>query len=215
MILRKTNRPEADVALLEILLANLNDGRDDRRRYRNRAAGGRHIRKRLLDERSNVVVVEIPHRNDDKVRGDIGIVEVAAQRGLVETRDAVGRAEDRPAERMTVPVGFGEELVHQIVRRVLDHLDLFEDDLLLALDVFRGEHRARDEIRQDVGRERQVLVEHLDVVAGVLLRRESVELAADGIHLLGNVFRRPALRALEEHVLDEVGDPSALGGFVA
>ena len=64
-------------------------------------------------------------------------------------------------------------------------------------------------------RERQVLVEHLDVVAGVFLGGEGVELAADRVDRLGDVFGRPRRRALEEHVLDEMGDAAALGRFVA
>ena len=38
---------------------------------------------------------------------------------------------------MIRPEALREELVHEIVWRVLDHLDLFEDDLLLLLDIFR------------------------------------------------------------------------------
>ena len=58
-----------------------------------------------------------------------------------------------------------EQLVDQIVGRVLDHLDLFEDDLLLPLDVVRVERRVQHDVREQIDRERQVLVEHLDVVA--------------------------------------------------
>ena len=59
-----------------------------------------------------------------------------------------------------------------------------------------------------------MLVEHLDVVAGVFLRREGVELAADRIDRLRDVLGRTRRRALEQHVLDEMGDAAALGGFV-
>ena len=38
---------------------------------------------------------------------------------------------------MVLPEALREQLVDQIVGRVLDHLDLFEDDLLFALDVVR------------------------------------------------------------------------------
>ena len=42
---------------------------------------------------------------------------------------------------MAVPEALREQLVDQIVGRVLDHLDLFENHLLLALDVVGRERR--------------------------------------------------------------------------
>ena len=60
-----------------------------------------------------------------------------------------------------------------------------------------------------------MLVEDLDVVAGVFLRGEGVELAADRVDRLRDVFRRPRRRPLEEHVLDKMRDAAALGRFVA
>ena len=69
---------------------------------------------------------------------------------------------------------------------------------------------------EDVDRERQVLVEHLDVVARVFLGGERVELAADRVDRLRDVLGRCGVAgALEEHVLDEVRDAAALGRFVA
>ena len=65
-------------------------------------------------------------------------------------------------------------------------------------------------VAQQIGRERQMLVEHLDVVAGVFLGRERVELPANRVDLLGDLLRGPIRRALEEHVLDEMRD-AALG----
>ena len=64
-------------------------------------------------------------------------------------------------------------------------------------------------------RERHVLVEHLDVVAGVFLGGERVELAADRIDRLRNHLRRPRRRALEQHVLDEMRDAAFGIGLVA
>ena len=46
------------------------------------------------------------------------------------------------------------------------------------------------DVREQIDGERQMLVEHLDVVARVLLRRERVELAADGIDRLRDIFGR-------------------------
>ena len=78
-----------------------------------------------------------------------------------------------------------------------------------------AERRVQDDVGEDVEGQRQVLVEHLDVVAGVFLGGERVELPADRVDRLGDVFGRPRARALEEHVLDEVRDAAALRGFVA
>ena len=89
---------------------------------------------------------------------------------------------------MPFPEVLREQLVDEIVGRVLDHLDLFEDDLLLALDLVGGERRAQHDVGQQIDGERQVLVEHLDVVARVFLRRERVELAADRIDRLRDVL---------------------------
>ena len=116
---------------------------------------------------------------------------------------------------MVLPEILGEQLVDEVVRRVLDHLDLFEDDLLLALDVVGAERRVHHDVGEHVDGERQVLVEHLDVVARVFLGGERVHLAADGVDRLGDVLGAPGRRALEEHVLDEMGDAALLLRLVA
>jgi hypothetical protein len=56
---------------------------------------------------------------------------------LREGLDGLLRTENRSAERMAFPEMLREQLVDKIVGRVLDHLDFFEDDLLLALDFVR------------------------------------------------------------------------------
>ena len=115
---------------------------------------------------------------------------------------------------MVFPEALREELVDQIVGGVLDHLDLFDDDLLLALDIVAREGRIPHDVGQDVERERQMLVEHLDVVAGVFLGGKGVELSADGVDRLCDVFRRTGRCPLEQHVLDEVRDATSLRRLV-
>jgi hypothetical protein len=116
---------------------------------------------------------------------------------------------------MVFPESLSEQLVHEVVGRILDHLDFFEDHLFLALDVVGAERRIADDVRKNVDGEREVLVEHLDVIAGVFLRSERVELPADRVDRLGDVFGGTRAGALEQHVLDEMRDTAALGRFVA
>ncbi len=59
-----------------------------------------------------------------------------------------------------------------------------------------------------------MFVEDLDVVARVFLGGERIELAADGIDLLGDILGGPRGRALEQHVLDKMGHAAPLSGFV-
>ena len=103
----------------------------------------------------------------------------------------------------------------EVVRRVLDHLDLFDDHLLLAVHIVRVESRVEHDVGQDVERQRKVLVEDLDVVGRVLLGRERVQLAADRVHGLGDLLGAAAGGPLEEHVLDEVGDAGVFVRLVA
>ena len=68
---------------------------------------------------------------------------------------------------------------------------------------------------KDVESQRQMLVEHLDVVAGVFLGGERVHLAADGVDGLGDVLGRSRAGPLEQHVLHEMGDAARVLRFVA
>ena len=190
-------------------------GRTGRRRlFLPVRAGVGHRAERLFDHGAQLRVLEVACRRDDQVAADVGAPEVRQQHVAGEAPDRLGRAENRPAERVVAPVLLGEQLVDEIVGSVLDHLDLFEDHLLLALDLVDRKRRVQHQVRQDVEGPRQVLVHHLDVVAGVLLRRERVEVAAHRVELLRDLLRAAPLGALEEHVLDEVGDAALLGVLV-
>ena len=105
--------------------------------------------------------------------------------------------------------------MHQIVRRVLHHLDLFEHHLLLALDVTGVERRVEDQVGEHVDGAWEMLVDHFDVVAGALLGGERIELPAERVDLLGDLLGRPGRRALEQHVLDEMRNARVGGALVA
>jgi hypothetical protein len=215
VILPIARRAEADVTLLELLVAD-DDLRDDVRRcVPERLTDERHAVERAQHQVAHLVVLDVAGRRDDQVRRAVGAREIRPQPLAGERLDGFLRAEDRAAERMVGPEVLGEQLMDQIVGRILDHLDLFEDDLLFPIDVFLAEARPHDDVREDLDGERQMLVEHLDVVARVFLRRERVHLPADRIDRLRDVLGGARVGPLEQHVLDEVRDAALLLRLVA
>ena len=112
------------------------------------------------------------------------------------------RAEDR----------LGRDVVDEVVRRVLDHRDLLEDDLPLGVDV--RERRPEDHVRHHVERALEPVVGDPRVDDGRLARCRRVQLSAELVEDLRDLLRRVARRALEEQVLDEVRDARARDGLV-
>ena len=102
--------------------------------------------------------------------------------------------------------GLGEEVVDEFGRLVLVHEDLFEDHLALGLDLVGPEGGSADDVAEDVEAQVEVLVEEAGVEGRVLLGGEGVHLAADGLDRLGDLASRALFGALEQQVLEEVGD---------
>jgi hypothetical protein len=149
-------------------------------------------------------VVDVAGGGDRDALRAVLRTEVAQHRVAVERLDDLPVAQDGSAERMVRPDPLGEEIVDHVVGRVLHHPELLEDDRLLTLDVPAVEPRMEEDVGQEVGGERQVVVQHRHVEAGVLLRGERVHLTADRVDSAGNVLGRPGLGPLEDEVLDEV-----------
>ena len=114
---------------------------------------------------------------------------------------------------MVLPETLREELVNQDVGIVFVDLDLFQDHAPLALDLSGGEHRVQHQVGQHVERDRHVLGQRLYVEADGLFAGKGVQVPADRIHFAGDVLGRTGARALENHVLDKVGDSVGLRGL--
>src|SRR6202008_3489091 len=143
------------------------------------------------------------------------IVETGAQGLAFKFAHRVRSAEDGTPERMLRPEAAGEDVVEKIFRVVHVHFDFFEDNLALFLYVFGIELGAKNEIRQNVEGDGEMRVQYLGVEADLFLGSEGVEHAADGIHFAGDIFGGAAFGALEDHVLQEVGNAVFGGGFAA
>ena len=159
------------------------------------------------------VVVEVAGGGEDHVGGGEAAGVLVEDDVLVEAGDGFGGAEDGAAEGVALPEVLGEELVDEVVGVVFVHLDLFEDDALFLGDVFGGEGGVEDEVGEEVEGGGDVFVEDLDVEADGFFAGEGVEVAADGVDFAGELLGGAGGGALEDHVLDEVGDAVDGRGF--
>ena len=116
---------------------------------------------------------------DDQVSGlEAAAVHVEQQVALEAAHCFLG-AEDRLAERVIFPEILREDLMDQVVRIILVHLDLFEDDAPLTVDVLKVEDRIQDQVAQHIHCNRKVLVQDFDIETNAFLRSEGVHVAAD------------------------------------
>jgi len=107
---------------------------------------------------------------------------------------------------MSGPDQLFEQVLDQLLRLVLVHAQLVEDDHTLLLDVCGVQPGVGHNVEEDVHAKARVLRRDAHPVGGQLLVRGRVDEAADSLDGVGDLFRgRPAARAFEVEVLDEVG----------
>ena len=178
-------------------------------------APGRRVLEVLAHQTDQTLVSQVPGRRDDQVGRYVHRRVVFQHRVPMEALHRFPRAQNRFAQRMVLPEIRGKDLVHQVVRAVRLHLDLFQNDALLFFDIFLAERRVQHQVGQHVERLRKVLVQDLGVKTHQFLGREGIQVAADRIHRPCNVFGRARTGPFEQHVLDKMRDPVALPGFPA
>src|SRR2546422_865793 len=203
-----------DVDLLERLVDDVDPGLHERGRVRARCHRASEAVEAAPEEVDDPVVGDVARDRDHDAWRHVLLAEVGEHRRAIVTVHRLARAEDRASERMALPELCGEEVMDQVVGRVLHHLDLLEHNRLYALELLGVEDRVQEDVGQEIDRERQVLVEHLDIEAGVLLRGEGVHLAADRVHRARDGLGGARLGALEDEGLDEGGhaDSAPWGG---
>ena len=162
-----------------------------------------------------VVVVQVARRGKDHVAAVKAVAVIGEKLFLVELGHRLRGAQNRPAQRMVLPESLREKLVNQHVRVVFVDLDLFQNHTALALDVRGGEDRVKHQVGQHIQSDGHVVAQRLDVEADGFLAGKGVQVAADRVHLAGNVLGRARAGALEKHVLDKVRDAVGLGGLAA
>ena len=161
-------------------------------------------------------VAELPADAHHQTLGPVPAVDVREERVARRAAHGVLGADDVPAERLVAVQVPLPDVADVAARGVGVHVHLLDDHALLALDLVGIEARVAQHVDEHVERDVACLGGALHVVAGELLAGERVELPADRVDLGCDVpCGRPALGALEEHVLGEVGDPAFLPLLVA
>ena len=181
----------------------LHERRPDARPRRRPARRARSSAR--CDELDELVVVDAAGRRDDDVARRVAgaVVAARARRGRrVEITSAVPIT-GRPSA-MVAEDRLADQVVDELLRRVLVHRDLLEHDLALGVEVV--EERREDHVAHHVERRLDVAVGDARVDDRVLARGRGVQLAAEPVEDLGDLERAVAARALEEQVLDEVRD---------
>src|SRR6266481_2536969 len=203
---RKCGDSDTEMDLLEVAL-----GFETNRRLCKRSgvifqrARRAQIAELTLDEVQNFFMRDIPRGGDNEMIGRKPVAEALNEMSAVEAANGFWRSENRTAEWMLGPEAARENVVKQIFGIVQVHLDFFEDDLALLLDVIGIELGTENEIGDDVKGDREMFVENFGVEANLFFRSEGVEHAADGVHFASDGFGGAAFGALEDHVFDEMG----------
>ena len=161
------------------------------------------------------VVVDRPRDGDHEILRAV-VCAVVADHGVAGDRpDRRGVTADRAAKRVRAHHRLEEPLARDIRRIVVGHRQFFENHAAFVLEVGRIDQRRREHVCEHIDRHQQVTVAHLGVVAGVLLGRHRVVLAADSVEADGDVEGAARRRSLEQQVLEEVRRPVRGGLFVA
>jgi hypothetical protein len=152
---------------------------------------------------------------DDDARRHVLLGEVAENGVPAESGHRLARAQDGPTQRVIRPHLRGEDVVNHVIRRVLDHLDFLEHHGFLALELVGVEEGMEQDVSEQIDGQREMLVEHLDVEARVLLGGEGVHLPTHRVHGARDVLGGARGRALEDEMLDEMGHPAPALRLVA
>jgi hypothetical protein len=180
-----------------------------RGRHRWHALGRRNLPRRpepRVDGTDDRVVLDEPGRGHHIGRRAVPLGEERTDVRCREALDRVEAARGLAAQWVLREERLEDERVHAVLGRVFVHVQLFEDDLPLGLDVVVAERRLGEHVGEHVDAELDMRARQPRDVRRVLLRREGVHVAADTVDRLGDVTGRASVRSLEQQVLEEVGD---------
>ena len=166
----------------------------------------RQVAEAGADHLDDLLMVEVAGGGDDDGVRAVAPRHVVAQALRLEGGDGFRGADDGLAQDVAGPQRLREQVMDQIIRLVVAPLDLFQDDVEFAPHLLRVEGGVQEHIAQHIHGQWDVFREDTGVIAGVFFGREGVDVAADGVDLVGDLLGVPGRRPLEQHMFDDVGD---------
>ena len=158
-------------------------------------------------------MVDVARNGDDHPLRDVAPDVEGVQLRARHRRHRVDAADHRAPDRMVTEHGREEHVTEGVLGIVVAHGDLLEHHVAFEFDVMGLATTPQHHIGNQVDGQFQIVVEHMRVVAGVLLGGERVELTADRVDGLRDLHRGARRGRLEQQVFQEVrgtGDGRAL-----
>ena len=185
------------------------------RRHRRGNSTLRKAAAFVLRQFHDLVMADRAGRNQRHATGTILRPHIAAQHGGIERGDGFFVAQDGPAQRLAGKDRRLQMVEHDVVGRVAHLPQLLQHDLALALQLGRLEARVGENVADHVQRQRHVFLQHAGVKGCLFAAGVSVEHAAHGLDLFGDLAGTARGRALERHMLQHVGNAHLGGRFIA
>ena len=167
-------------------------------------ADTRGFAEMLRDGRAGRRRVEVADDHQHEVVRHVAGAIIGQQVLVAVGREHIAVADDRLAVGMHAEGGFEQGLGEPLVGIVEAHVDLPQDDFLFLRHLPGGQDRMEHGIGEQVDGHGGVRGRHVDVIHRAVKRGVGVDVAPVGLHRRGNLPAGPALRALEEHVLEVV-----------
>lgn len=156
---------------------------------------------------NGVLVLDVPRRSHHQRGGVIAPLPVAGDDIPSHSCYRVACTQNGFGEHVVSPQRSGELIVSDVGRVVFVHVDFFEYDRRLRLNLVFPKGRSLDHLRQQLHPHAEILITHLSPVAGVLLRSEGIAPGSYRVEGFCDLAGADVLSSLEQQVLEEVGAP--------